>query len=81
MVAAHSSGVSSAGWDKRQERDYRHACVAAGVGGENAYLAAVARGLGLCGVGAFFDSDVDELLRLQDTPHRSLYLMGVGARQ
>jgi hypothetical protein len=39
-----------------------------------------ARGLGICGVGAFFDGEVDELLRLQDTPHRSLYLMGVGAR-
>lgn len=35
------------------ERDYRPACVAAGVGGENAWLAAVVRGLRLCVVGAF----------------------------
>jgi SagB-type dehydrogenase family enzyme len=62
------------------ERDYRHGCLAAGMGGQNAYLAAVARGLGVCGVGAFFDGEVDELLRLGGAPHRSLYLMGVGAQ-
>lgn len=62
------------------ERDYRHGCLAAGMAGENAYISAVARGLGICGVGAFYDGEVDELLRLQDTPHRSLYLLGVGAK-
>lgn len=62
------------------ERDYRHACLAAGLGGENAYLAAVGRGLGICGVGAFFDAEVDAVLGTTDTPHRALYLLAVGPR-
>jgi SagB-type dehydrogenase family enzyme len=42
-------------------RGWRHAFVEAGMVGERVYLEGVARGLGVCGVGAFHD---DEALRL-----------------
>jgi SagB-type dehydrogenase family enzyme len=63
------------------ERDYRYACVEIGMSGERAYLAAGARGLGACGVGAFYDDEVERVLRLQDTQRRAMYLMGIGQRR
>jgi SagB-type dehydrogenase family enzyme len=59
-------------------RDFRAAGLAAGFAGEAAYLTASARGLGICGVGAFYDGDVNALVP-GDTA-RVIYLMGVGAR-
>jgi SagB-type dehydrogenase family enzyme len=59
-------------------RDFRTAGLAAGFAGEVAYLTAGARGLGICGVGAFYDADVNALVPA-DTA-RVIYLMGVGAR-
>ena len=61
-------------------RDYRHACLEAGLAGENAYLSATARGLGICGVGAFYDDEVNALLERGDERPRALYLQGVGRR-
>jgi SagB-type dehydrogenase family enzyme len=61
-------------------RDYRHACLEAGLGGENAYLSATARGLGICGVGAFYDDEVNTLLASGGVRPRALYLQGIGRR-
>jgi SagB-type dehydrogenase family enzyme len=60
------------------ERDYRYACIEIGLSGERAYLAAGARGLGACGVGAFYDDKVERLLRFRDSQLRAMYLMGIG---
>lgn len=60
------------------ERDYRYACIDIGMFGERAYLAAGARGLGACGVGAFYDDEVERLLRLRDNQLRAMYLIGIG---
>jgi SagB-type dehydrogenase family enzyme len=61
-------------------RDYRAANLEAGLGGELAYLSATARGLGLCGVGAFYDAEVDVLLEHGSSRPRTLYLQGLGSR-
>jgi len=61
-------------------RDYRVANLEAGLGGELAYLSATARGLGLCGVGAFYDAEVDALLEHGPSRPRTLYLQGLGSR-
>jgi SagB-type dehydrogenase family enzyme len=61
-------------------RDYRIANIEAGLGGELAYLSATARGLGLCGVGAFYDGEVEALLSHGRSRPRALYLQGLGAR-
>ena len=60
-------------------RDFRSAGLAAGFAGEVAYLTATARGLGICGVGAFYDDEVNSLLSANGRT-RVVYLMGVGAR-
>lgn len=59
------------------ERGYRYALLEAGLLGQRVYLAAEALGLGACGVGAFYDREVAELLRLGkgEVP---LYLLTVG---
>jgi SagB-type dehydrogenase family enzyme len=61
-------------------RDYRTANIEAGLGGEVAYLSATARGLGLCGVGAFYDAELEALLAHERSRPRTLYLQALGAR-
>jgi SagB-type dehydrogenase family enzyme len=61
-------------------RDYRVANLEAGLAGELAYLSAGARGLGLCGVGAFYDVEIDALLTHERNRPRTLYLQGLGNR-
>ena len=58
-------------------RAYRYALMEAGRLGEHAYLAATARNLGACGIGAFFDNEAASLLQLPDN-HALLYLVGLG---
>jgi nitroreductase len=60
-------------------RDFRSAGLAAGFAGEVAYLTATARGLGICGVGAFYDGEVNAILSTS-VRTQIIYLMGVGAR-
>ncbi len=62
-------------------RGYRHALLDAGLAGEHAYLSAVARHLGICGVGAFHDDAVNQLLRSENGTRVALYLQGVGQRE
>jgi SagB-type dehydrogenase family enzyme len=60
-------------------RDFRHAALAAGLAGGLAYLGATARGLGVTGVGAFYDGEVNALFGGRRDV-RAIYLMGLGAR-
>ena len=57
-----------------------YALLNAGLGGEVAYLSAVGRGLGICGVGAFDGDRVNSLIEPTGKTHWSLYLMGLGSR-
>ncbi len=59
-------------------RDFRVGALQAGLGGEAAYLSATARGLGVCGVGAFYDEEV--AARVAGPKSRPLYLMALGPR-
>lgn len=56
---------------------YRRALVEAGRAGHRAYLAAASLGLSACGVGAFFDDEVRNVLGLAETA-RALYLVVSG---
>jgi SagB-type dehydrogenase family enzyme len=58
-------------------RAYRYAMMSAGRMGERLYLAATAMGLGCCGIGALYDREAAELLRLNKSS-RLLYLVAVG---
>lgn len=61
-------------------RAYRYAQLEAGRLGQRLYLAAQAKGLGACGIGAFFDDEAAELLSL--LPGQALlYLVAVGPVQ
>jgi nitroreductase len=58
-------------------RGYRYAMMTAGRLGERLYVAAGALGIGCCGIGAFYDGEAAELLRLNESS-RLLYLVAVG---
>jgi SagB-type dehydrogenase family enzyme len=58
-------------------RGYRHVMMNAGRLGQRLYLAATALGAGCCGIGAFYDSEAQNLLSLNDDS-ALLYLVAVG---
>jgi SagB-type dehydrogenase family enzyme len=62
---------------KYGERGLRYVHMEAGHIGQNLYLQAVARGLGMVVVGAFYDETVQEVLQLPKD-HKPLYLIPVG---
>ena len=51
----------------------------AGALGQRLYLAATARGLGVSGIGCFFDNAVHAFMGLSDQRFQALYLVAVGA--
>jgi SagB-type dehydrogenase family enzyme len=63
---------------KYQDRSYRYGLLEAGHIGENAYLAAVSLGLGACGVGAFMDDAINEMLGVDGTDEAAVYMLAVG---
>ena len=63
---------------KYHERAYRYVLLEAGHLGQNLYLAATALGLNVCGVGAFFDEPLNELLGIDGQTEAALYLVTVG---
>jgi SagB-type dehydrogenase family enzyme len=63
---------------KYLDRSYRYALLEAGHLGQNVYLAATALGLGPCGIGAFFDDDLNYLLGVDGYDEAAVYLMAVG---
>jgi SagB-type dehydrogenase family enzyme len=58
-------------------RGYRYAMMHAGRLGERLYLAAAAMDLGCCGIGAFYDTEASDLLKLKKGS-RLLYLLALG---
>lgn len=60
------------------DRGYRYAHLRAGVIGEGLYLQGSALGIGACGVGAFGDPDVAEVLGLTLDAEVPLYVTAVG---
>lgn len=63
---------------KYHERTYRYVLMEAGHLGQNLYLAATALGLGVCGIGAFLDTPLNQLLDLDGEQEAALYLVTVG---
>ena len=63
---------------KYQDRSYRYGLLEAGHVGENAYLAATSMGLGACGVGAFMDDAINEMLGVDGVEEAALYMLAVG---
>jgi SagB-type dehydrogenase family enzyme len=63
---------------KYVDRSYRYALLEAGHLGQNVYLAATALGLGPCGIGAYFDDDLNRLLGVDGYDEAVVYLMAVG---
>ncbi len=63
---------------KYQDRSYRYGLLEAGHLGENAYLAATSIGLGACGIGAFMDDAINEMLGVDGVEETALYMLAVG---
>lgn len=62
------------------ERDYRSANLECGIGSGTAYLAAQSRDLGACAVGAFYDNEVQRLLKIDGTAKRTIVLTAIGQK-
>jgi SagB-type dehydrogenase family enzyme len=63
---------------KYQDRAYRYGLLEAGHIGENAYLAARSMGLGACGIGAFLDDGINEMLRVDGVEEAVVYMLAAG---
>ncbi|MGH2418690.1 MAG: SagB family peptide dehydrogenase [Candidatus Limnocylindria bacterium] len=63
---------------KYQDRSYRYGLLEAGHIGENGYLAAASLGLGACGVGAFMDDQINEMLGVDGVQEAAVYMLAVG---
>jgi SagB-type dehydrogenase family enzyme len=63
---------------KYQDRSYRYGLLEAGHIGENGYLAAGSLGLGACGVGAFMDDEINEMLGVDGVEEAAVYMLAVG---
>ena len=61
-----------------QDRSYRYGLLEAGHVGENVYLAATAMGLGACGVGAFMDDAINDMLGVDGIEEAALYMLATG---
>jgi SagB-type dehydrogenase family enzyme len=64
-----------------QDRSYRYGLLEAGHLGENAYLAATSMGLGACGVGAFMDDAINDMLGVDGIDEAAVYMLAVGHRR
>ncbi len=65
---------------KYADRAYRYDLLEGGHMGENIYLAGTAMRLGVSGMGAFEDNDVNNLIEVDGTREAALYLLAVGPR-
>ncbi|MHC4092194.1 MAG: SagB/ThcOx family dehydrogenase, partial [Planctomycetota bacterium] len=61
------------------DRGYRYACLNAGMLGGRVYLQTTALQLGCCGIGAFFDDEVSELIGVSPEQELVVYLAAIGA--
>lgn len=64
---------------KYQDRAYRYVLLDAGHLGENLYLAATSQRLGPCGIGAFFDEEVNRLVGIDGREAAAVYLLSIGS--
>ncbi|MBN2317451.1 MAG: SagB/ThcOx family dehydrogenase [Acidobacteria bacterium] len=69
--------VERSKWKYRQ-RAYRYIYLDAGHIAQNLYLAGTAAGMGVCGIGAFFDDGVNDLLGVDGVEETVVYLASVG---
>lgn len=69
--------VERSKWKYRQ-RAYRYIYLDAGHIAQNLYLAGAAAGLGICGIGAFFDGQVNALIGVDGTAETILYMASAG---
>lgn len=69
--------VERSKWKYRQ-RAYRYIYLDAGHIAQNLYLAGTAEGLGVCGIGAFFDDPANALIGVDGTAETVLYMASVG---
>lgn len=60
------------------DRGYRYLHLDAGAIGENIYLEAASMGLGVCGIGAFFDDQINEMLGIDGVKETVIYVTSVG---
>jgi nitroreductase len=60
-------------------RGDRHAFIEAGLVGERLYLSGQALGLGVCGIGAFFDDETAALAGVDPAQEWVVHLVAVGA--
>jgi len=76
--------VKTVSWDflgyPDGDRGYRYACLRAGFMGEGLYLQGTALNIGVCGVGAFEDGTIAQLLGLDPAKEICLYLTATGKR-
>lgn len=63
---------------KYQDRTYRYGLIEAGHLGQNLYLAATSIGLGVCGVGAFMDDEINRMLGVDGIEEAAIYMLAVG---
>jgi SagB-type dehydrogenase family enzyme len=63
---------------KYQDRSYRYGLLEAGHMGENAYLAATSMGLGACGIGAFMDDAINDMLGVDGIEEAAVYMLAAG---
>ncbi|MBN2107485.1 MAG: SagB/ThcOx family dehydrogenase [Deltaproteobacteria bacterium] len=66
---------------KYHERAYRYIYLDAGHIGQNLCLAATALGLGCCTIGAFFDTEVNEIIGIDGQNETAVYLGVIGTVQ
>jgi SagB-type dehydrogenase family enzyme len=77
VVFIWTAVVARSKWKYRQ-RAYRYIYLDAGHIAQNLYLAGSALGMGVCGIGAFFDDRVNALIGLDGTEETVLYMASVG---
>jgi SagB-type dehydrogenase family enzyme len=63
---------------KYEQRAYRYIYLDAGHIAQNTALAAVSCGLGSCQIGAFFDSEADEIIGVDGVNEFTIYMTAVG---
>lgn len=78
VVFIWTAVVERAKW-KYNQRAYRYIYLDAGHIAQNLYLAATNLGLGCCTIGAFFDDEVNQLLKVDGTEETAIYLACIGA--
>lgn len=71
--------VNGFGWPDG-DRGYRYAALDAGMLGGRLYLQAGGLGLGCCGIGAFLDDQVNELIEVSSRQELALYMVALGVK-